>query len=161
MSKTLYRDPNLSLSWPIPYPAVQLIARSEGLELTSYLCPAGVWTIGYGRTEGVTKGMSQTWEQASQDLLLDLTQRGTAVQKLCTEAPTPSQLGALLSLAYNIGTANFSKSSVLRFHNQANHKEAASSFLAWDKARDPKTGKLRPLPGLTTRRAAEAKLYAS
>ena len=40
------------------------ICNFEGLVLTSYKCPAGVWTIGYGHTKGVKKGYKITKEQA-------------------------------------------------------------------------------------------------
>lgn len=32
------------------------ICNFEGLVLTAYKCPVGVWTIGYGHTKGVKKG---------------------------------------------------------------------------------------------------------
>ena len=32
--------------------AYSLIRQFEGLRLTAYKCPAGVWTIGYGHTSG-------------------------------------------------------------------------------------------------------------
>ena len=34
-----------------------LIKQFEGLRLNAYRCPAGKWTIGYGHTRGVKKGM--------------------------------------------------------------------------------------------------------
>lgn len=33
-----------------------LIKEFEGLKLNAYLCPANVWTIGYGTTRGVKAG---------------------------------------------------------------------------------------------------------
>ncbi len=51
------------LGWPIPAEAVRLIVEKEqgpggGVALKAYLCPAGVWTIGWGRTRGVKRGMT-------------------------------------------------------------------------------------------------------
>ena len=43
---------------------IDLIKKYEGLRLEAYLCPAGVWTIGYGHTKGVKQGMKITEEQA-------------------------------------------------------------------------------------------------
>ena len=40
--------------------ALLLIKSFEQLRLNSYLCPAGVWTIGYGHTAGVHQGMQIT-----------------------------------------------------------------------------------------------------
>ena len=45
---------------------IDLIKKYEGLRLEAYLCPAGVWTIGYGHTAGVGKGMKITAEQAEE-----------------------------------------------------------------------------------------------
>ena len=51
---------------------LDLIKHFEGLRLQSYLCPAGVWTLGYGTTRGITEGMSTTEEGAEEMLLRDL-----------------------------------------------------------------------------------------
>ena len=47
---------------------IELIKQFEGCRLKAYKCPAGVWTIGYGHTKGVTEGMTITEEEA-EDLL--------------------------------------------------------------------------------------------
>ena len=52
--------------------AYSLIRQFEGLRLTSYRCPAGVWTIGYGHTSGVVPGVSITKEQAEVFLRQDI-----------------------------------------------------------------------------------------
>ena len=41
-----------------------LIKKYEGLRLTAYKCPAGVWTIGYGHTAGVFAGQKISEKQA-------------------------------------------------------------------------------------------------
>ena len=51
---------------------IALIKSFEGCRLTAYLCPSGVWTIGYGHTEGVSKGQVITQEQADIFLKSDL-----------------------------------------------------------------------------------------
>lgn len=38
-----------------PY-SLLLIRQFEGLRLTAYRCPSGIWTIGYGHTSGVKPG---------------------------------------------------------------------------------------------------------
>ena len=45
---------------------LNLIKSFEGCHLTSYKCPGGVWTIGYGHTAGVTEGNRITQQQADQ-----------------------------------------------------------------------------------------------
>ena len=51
---------------------LNLIKTFEGLRLESYQCQAGVWTIGYGHTHKVTKGMKITEEQADYYLKQDV-----------------------------------------------------------------------------------------
>ena len=46
---------------------IALIKKFEGCELESYICPAGVWTIGYGTTKNVIEGMKITGNQAYND----------------------------------------------------------------------------------------------
>lgn len=151
-----------ALSWAIPTVAVGLIADEEqgpggGPALKAYRCPAGVWTIGFGDTEGVKPGRTCTERQAWDWLLTDIGRRADAVRALCTIAPGPNELGAMVSLAYNIGTAAFAKSSVLKAHNAGDHAAAARAFGLFNKARV--NGQLVALPGLTRRRAREAALY--
>lgn len=150
-------DPNLP--WPIPLEAVALIADSERLSLVAYQCPAGVWTIGWGETDNVKPGDTCTKQQADQWLVDDLTQRVVQVKAMCTTVPNAYQLGALVSLAYNIGLEGLRKSTVLRKHNEGDFEAASRAFGLWNKAKDPGTGQLVTLRGLTARRAAESALY--
>lgn len=148
--------------WPIALAAVDLIAEKEqgpngGPALKAYKCPAGVWTLGLGETAGVKPGMTCTESEAWDMLLRDLTARAKAVQALLTLPANDNQLGALVSLTYNIGLEAFKKSSVLRLHNLGDFAAAARAFALWNKAKVG--GKLQVLAGLTARRAAEAALY--
>lgn len=147
--------------WPVPWEAVELVGRSEGCEFVSYLCAAGVWTIGWGETAGrtVTKGMKWTAEQADSRFWVEFCRYVERVRQLVRPDTTPNELGAMASLAWNIGLGALEKSSVVRLHNAGDEAGAARAFGLWDKARDPATGQLRPLRGLTIRRAAEAALY--
>lgn len=149
--------PDPALPWPIPLEAVALIAESEGLRLRAYRCPAGIWSIGWGETDGVHPGDTCTREQADRWLCEDLTDRARAVRALCTVEPSPAELGALVSLAYNIGVDALRRSTVLRAHNAGDRQAAARAFGLWNKARVD--GLLRELPGLTARRARESALY--
>ena len=51
---------------------IDLIKQFEGLELTAYHCSAGVPTIGYGHTRGVSLGDTCTEAQAEAMLVKDL-----------------------------------------------------------------------------------------
>jgi lysozyme len=137
--------------------AVALIAESEGLRLAAYRCPAGVPTIGWGETDGVHMGDVCTKEQADRWMCEDLEARTRAVQSLCSVQPSRNELGAFVSLAYNIGLDALKGSTALKQHNAGNHEAAARAICLWDKA--TVNGVLTTLTGLTARRAREQALY--
>lgn len=111
------------LSWPIVWPAVELIAAAEGCRLEAYLCPAGVWTCGWGETAGVRQGDVWSQDEADARLLSTLRALTIRVRGQCTVPPMPNELGALVSLAYNIGVDALAGSTVLRRHNAGDHEE--------------------------------------
>lgn len=136
---------------------LEIVKRNEGLRLKAYVCPAGVLTIGYGSTgPHVKPGMVITEAEADRLLQEDLDRFEEAVERHARNA-TQNQFDAMVSLAFNIGIANFRKSSVLRQHIAGQHAAAANSFALWNKAKV--AGVLKELPGLTRRRAEEARLY--
>jgi lysozyme len=143
----------------VPWEAVELIARAERCVLHAYRCPAGVMTIGWGQTEGVHAGMVWTQDEADEDFADGLSSYATRVLALVDGRALPEELGALVSLAWNIGLGALARSSVLRAHKAGNRQAAARAFALWNKARV--NGVLQVLPGLTARRAAEAALYLS
>ena len=57
------RLPDPSLPWPIAMAAVAEIAESEGWSNVAYRCPAGIWSIAWGETDGVRPGDVCTEEQ--------------------------------------------------------------------------------------------------
>jgi lysozyme len=134
---------------------LDLIKSFEGLELKAYLCPAKVWTIGYGSTgPHVKPGMVITEAEAERLLREDLERFEACVAKAAPGA-SDNEFAAMVSLAFNIGEDGFRKSTVLRKHLAGDHLGAASAFAMWVK------GGGRTLPGLVRRRAAEAQLYRS
>lgn len=132
---------------------ITLVKEFEGFSDKAYKCPAGVWTLGYGHTEGVKEGDKITMRKAHDLLADELNEYAEKVEALCKFFPNQNQLAALTSLAYNIGITGFSKSTVLKRHNVGDYEAAARAFSMWNKA----SGKV--LPGLVRRRAAEAALY--
>lgn len=138
---------------------LNLIKEFEGLRLTAYRDSVGVWTIGYGTTAaadvGITPhaGQTITEPQAEAFLRAGVDKFAAQIIRLMKRQPTPNQLGAMVSLAYNIGPGSFAKSSVLRHFNTGDMPRAAASFALWNKAGG------RVLAGLTRRRAAEAALF--
>lgn len=132
-----------------------LVKRWEGLRTKAYLCPAKVWTIGYGSTgKHVKPGMVITEAQAEKLLRDDLSRFERKVSALA-KAPTQLQFDAMVALAFNIGEDGFAKSSVLRAHNSQDYVRAEQAFALWNKAGG------RVLKGLVNRRADEAALYRS
>jgi lysozyme len=150
-------DPNLP--WPICRAAVALCAEKESLRLTAYRCPAGVWTIGWGETDGVVPGLVWTKAYADQRFCDSLTAFEKQVDVMLTERPAANERGALVCLAYNIGVKGLRGSSVLRLHNAGDRAGAARAFALWNKFRKPGSQKLEVSNGLTIRRAQEAALY--
>lgn len=140
---------------------LKLIKEFEGLSLVAYPDPATKgepWTIGYGHTSmagspKVVKGMKISLAEADEILRRDLKKYEKAVEEAILVDINPNQFSACVSLCYNIGPANFKKSSVVRFINKKMFNEAANAFKLWNKA----NGKV--MGGLTRRRAAEAALF--
>jgi lysozyme len=139
--------------------AEELIKDHEGLRLQAYLCPAGRWTIGWGHTAGVTKGMVITMEQAEQFFREDVEIAAAGVRRLLRYPANDNQMSAMISLVFNIGETQFAKSTVLRAHNRGDTAAAARAFNLWIKITDPATGKKLDSNGLIARRAKEAALY--
>lgn len=131
-----------------------LIRLFEGEKLEAYKCPAGVWTISVGVTQGVKEGMRITKAQSDAMFARALCPREDKLTRILRGIPTTQdQFDAMLSLAYNIGIGAFEKSTLLRLHKNAEYEAAADEFLKWDKA----GGKV--LDGLLHRRSTERKLY--
>ena len=134
---------------------IALIKEFEGLRLKAYKCPGGVWTIGYGHTAGVKPGMVITEAQAEEYLKADLVRFERYLNGLGL-ALNQNQFDALVSFIYNIGTGNFSSSTLLR-KVRANPQDNSimDEFLRWVYSKG------RVLPGLQRRRLDEMKLYFS
>ena len=134
--------------------AIEIIKPFESCKLTAYLCPAGVWTIGWGSTgPEIVKGLKWTQEQADNRLMLDVVRFERGVKALVKVSLSDNQLGALISFAYNVGLGNLQASTLLKLLNAGDYKGAANQFARWNKA----AGKV--LAGLTRRRAIEKGVF--
>ena len=133
---------------------VELIKGFEGLELKSYLCPAGVWTVGYGHTITAHKGMVVTEGVAEELLRQDLGWVEFTVNNSVTVPLTNPQYDALCSFVYNVGATAFNKSTLLRLLNEGDYDGAYWQFSRWNK------GGGKVLKGLVRRREAERTLFA-
>ena len=156
-----------------------LMHRFEGCRNKPYLCPAHIWTIGYGHVlyqeqirlpmvakEGQTTTIrkelplrqedNRVWSKEEIEKLfaddVNLFERG--VLRL---APTLSgrqgAFDACVSFAFNAGLGNFQRSTIRMKINRGEWKDAAEAFMQWTK------GGGRELPGLVKRRKAEIDLF--
>lgn len=134
---------------------MKILKDCEGLYLNAYKCPAGVWTIGYGCTEGVRPGMSITEAEAEQMLRKELFKFEEGVERVLGHIPlNENQFSALVSLTYNCGLGAISEGMTIRRKLEArDYQGAAEGFLLWNK------GGGRVLPGLVKRREMERKLF--
>ena len=153
----------------------------EGCRNKPYLCPAHIWTIGYGhvlyqeqiRLPMVSKEGQSTmirkefplkqednrvWSKEEIEKLfaddVNLFERG--VLRL---APTLSgrqgAFDACVSFSFNAGLGNFQRSTIRMKINRGEWEAAAEAFMQWTK------GGGKELPGLVKRRKAEIALFLS
>ena len=130
---------------------INLIKQFEGVRLTAYKCPAGVYTIGYGHTRGVKRGMKITEEEASALLTADLLNSEKAVERYESVYHwNQNEFDALVSFTFNCGATNLR--ALLR-NGRRNRSQIAATLPLYRKA----GGKV--LKGLERRRAAEKALF--
>jgi lysozyme len=134
---------------------VVFIKKFEGLRLRAYLCPAGVWTIGYGSTQiagrSVSSGDVISKENAEILLGIELLRFEKIVNDRITVRLNQNQFDALVSHTFNTGGSD----TLFELIN-----ESASSDLIrnWIETRYT-TAKGIPLQGLINRRRKEAEVY--
>lgn len=133
--------------------ALELLKAAEGCCLLAYPDAAGIWTIGFGHTNKVKKGMHITKEQAEKFLLEDLEVAQKAVELLVKVKLTDNQFGALVSFVFNVGVTAFANSTLLKILNEGRYLAAADQLLRWDKAGG------HALAGLGRRRQRERALF--
>lgn len=127
----------------------------EGSSTKAYLDPVGIPTICAGHILGVKIGDTATPEQCTAMLKSELQQRVVFVQAHNIHAEPDTRVAAEASFAYNIGNANYMRSSFLRYLNAPNPRsvtKACGAMMLWVYAGG------RKLQGLANRRAAERDL---
>lgn len=132
---------------------ISLIKRFEGLRTEAYLCPSGVWTIGYGHTLDVQKGDLITESDATAFLREDLAYAEKAVNSVNNTYNygfNQNQFDALVSFTFNCGKQNLIN---LVKNGTRNIKEIGDALLLYNKANG------KTLQGLINRRKAEQHLY--
>ena len=139
---------------------LELVKKFEGCKLSTYLCPAGVPTIGYGHTGEVDgkkldgkKPIKITQKKADELLKKDLAKFEKAVENLEKKYGykfNENQFSALVSFSFNLGEGSLLQ--VTR-NGLRNKKEIATAMRLYNKANG------QTLQGLVNRRIAEIKLY--
>ena len=132
---------------------IELIKKYEGCVLKAYKCPSGVWTIGYGHTNGVKSGMKITKTQAVNYLKQDLSIYEKAVTDYVKVPLNQNQFDALVSFSFNCGVGALKTSTLLQKLNSSDYNGAANEFPRWNKS----NGKV--LNGLVRRRQEEKELF--
>lgn len=137
---------------------LDLIKKWEGCRLRAYQDVVGVWTVGYGLTTGaglIEVGPNTVLTQAEADRYLELAVNKFAdeIRPLIKRPINENQFGTFVSVAYNIGTGGFSRSSALRHFNNGELDKVPRSIKLWNKAGG------RVVQGLVNRREDEVKLF--
>ena len=159
-----------------------LMHKYEGFRSRPYLCPAHIWTIGYGhvlyqeqirlpveRVEGketpmIRKEMplkpedNRVWTKEEIDELFR-TDVGTFERGVLRLVPgvvgRQGSFDALVSISFNFGLGNLQRSTIRMRANRGDWEGAAEAFRVWTK------GGGKVLPGLVKRREAEIALFLS
>ena len=129
---------------------LNIIKKYEGCKLTSYICPAGVLTIGYGHTgKDVKPNQTISKKKAINLLKKDLARFERHVQSYnYIYEWTDNEFSALVSFAYNIGNID-----QLTAYGTRTRSQIRTAMLKYVKANG------KTLPGLVKRRKAELKLF--
>ena len=135
---------------------IELIKGFESLHLKAYMCPAGIYTIGWGHTLGVTPTQQISLEAAESLLREDLRLAEACVSKIA--GLTQNQFDALVSFVFNVGVQAFSNSRLRRLVVANRNNEAIRyEFSRWKYA--TVDGEKVVMPGLERRRKEEANTY--
>lgn len=129
-----------------------LIAKWEGKRNDPYLDIVRVPTVCYGDTRGVTMGRRVGDAECTDRLYRQIADHAAPIVKCVPALRQPgreAQLAASVSLAYNIGTAGFCRSTVARRFNAGDWRGGCNAFASWNKAGG------RTIPGLVNRRRDE------
>lgn len=142
--------------------AMKIIREFEGCKLDAYLCPAGVWTIGYGTTRmidgNVQEGDRITLQEAEEYLQNDVEMAARHVFRVIPRAKNwnADRVAALVSFAYNVGAGQLESSTLRkRLDNDEDPDQVVEEELPkWVKGDGGVV-----LQGLVRRRRAEITLF--
>ena len=104
-------------------------------------------------------GDTITQEAADKEIITQMDRHSNYKKAVTVELSEP-QRQALASFEYNLGAGiwNTTGKEIIEAINQGDTREAARIMALHDKAKDPKTGKLKVVKGLANRRKREIEL---
>jgi lysozyme len=119
----------------------QVLREREDIRLEAYLDKAAtphVWTIGLGHTSAagppkVVAGMKITAVEAQEIFRTDAYRFRDEALDLVKVPLEQHQFDALCSFLFNVGSRNFSRSTMLKRLNAGDYAGAASALLMWNK----------------------------
>ncbi len=146
--------------------AADLCRKFEGFRAKPYLCPANVWTIGFGSTYYPDGWKVQptdqpvTIEYAESVLIHELLKTyAPGVMRLCPEVFADAMrtgewgpFNALVDFTYNLGVGKLQTSTLRRKARALDWEGVKEELQKWNR------GGGKVLPGLVKRRAAEVAL---
>lgn len=125
------------------------IVAHEGMRKVAYVDPVGIVTVCAGHTKTAKLGQVKTDEECAELLKQDAKHAEAAVKRLVKAPVTQRQFDALTSFVFNVGEANFAKSTLLKKVNAFDCWGTGKEFLKWTYAGG------KQLPGLVKRRSDE------
>lgn len=139
---------------------IRKIIGEEGLRLKPYQDEGGKWTIGYGHLiqpheQYLLNPAGITDQEARKILANDLETADKIITEKVKIPLTQNQRDALVSFVFNVGSGNFSQSTLLKLVNESKIKDAANEFDRWIFVE----GKISNV--LKTRREREKNLFLS
>lgn len=123
-------------------------------KLVAYNDGTGTYTIAFGCTEGVYKGMKITADEAEAMFQKEIDKHTAIVRKYLKRKVSQWEFDALVSFTFNEGC----RPTIFAAANGKDYQNAVPKImLLYNKARS--NGKLTTWPGLVTRRANEIQLW--
>ena len=130
-----------------------LIQSFETCRLAAYQDQRGIWTIGWGHTQGVVEYQTCTQAEADEWFVQDTQYVCDAINRTVCIGLTQNEFDALVSFTFNVGVGSEAHSTLLVMLNSGNTAGAADEFLRWNHINGV------PNAGLTRRRLAERALF--
>lgn len=137
--------------------ATPFVAGWEGLAQDPYYDIAGVYTVCYGETANVERRRHSV-QECQAKLNRSIAKHAAAITPCLPPTLPVETYAAYVSFAYNVGPAAFCGSTAAKRVRAGDLKGSCAALAYWNKAKNPKTGRLEVSRGLQRRRDAERRL---